>query len=227
MSVPATEGAVRLLIADDHELYRRGLQTVLSLDQRIEVVGEASDGEEAVRRAVELAPDVVVMDVRMPRLSGIEAAGAIRAQAPSTRILILTMSDEEADLFAAIKAGANGYLLKEVPAEEIADGILSIHAGQSLIPPSMAAQLLTEFAELSRRAESGPADGAPRLTDREVEVLRLVAKGQQNRDIARELFIAENTVKNHVRNILEKLQMHSRTEAAMYAVRERLIDDVG
>ncbi|MFV0461716.1 MAG: response regulator [Nostocoides sp.] len=218
--------AVRLLIADDHELYRRGLQTILSLDDRIDVVGEAGDGEEAVERAVELAPDVVAMDVRMPRLSGIEACSAIRTQVPSTRILILTMSEDEADLFAAIKAGANGYVLKDVPGEEIADGILAVHAGQSLIPPSMASQLLNEFAELSRLAESGPNPGTPRLTEREIEVLRLVARGLHNRDIARELFIAENTVKNHVRNILEKLQMHSRTEAALYAVRERLVDNI-
>ncbi len=218
------ETVVTLLVADDHDLYRRGLQMVLGQDERIRIVGEASDGLEALDLAVELVPDVVLLDVRMPRLSGLKAAARIREQVPSARILILTMSDDETDLFEAIKAGANGYLLKDMPGEEVADGILAVAAGQSLIPPSMAAQLLTEFAQLSKRpTSSGP--GVPRLTDRELEVLRLIARGQANKDIARDLFISENTVKNHVRNILDKLQLHSRMEAAMYAVREKLIDE--
>ncbi|MEO7069397.1 MAG: response regulator transcription factor [Nostocoides sp.] len=222
-TAPPDEAVVTLLVADDHDLYRRGLQMVLGQDDRIRIVGEASDGLEAVDLAVELVPDVVLLDVRMPRLSGLKAAARIREQVPSARILILTMSDDETDLFEAIKAGANGYLLKDMPGEEVADGILAVAAGQSLIPPSMAAQLLTEFAQLSKRP-STPGSGVPRLTDRELEVLRLIARGQGNRDIARGLFISENTVKNHVRNILDKLQLHSRMEAAMYAVRVKLID---
>ncbi len=219
----ADEAVVTLLVADDHDLYRRGLQMVLGQDDRIRIVGEASDGLEAVALAVELVPDVVLLDVRMPRLSGLKAAARIREQVPSARILILTMSDDETDLFEAVKAGANGYLLKDMPGEEVSAGILAVAAGQSLIPPSMAAQLLTEFAQLSKRP-SGPGAGVPRLTDRELEVLRLIARGQANKDIARDLFISENTVKNHVRNILDKLQLHSRMEAAMYALREKLID---
>ena len=220
---PPDEAIVTLLVADDHDLYRRGLQMVLGQDHRIRIVGEASDGAQAVELAVELVPDVVLLDVRMPRLSGLKAAARIREQVPSARILILTMSDDETDLFEAVKAGANGYLLKDMPGEEVAAGILAVASGQSLIPPSMAAQLLTEFAQLSKRPAS-TSPGVPRLTDRELEVLRLIARGQANKDIARDLFISENTVKNHVRNILDKLQLHSRMEAAMYAVREKLID---
>ena len=218
------EGLVTVLVADDHDLYRRGLQMVLGHEERIRIVGEASDGLEVVQLAVDLVPDVVLMDVKMPRQTGIRACAQIKEQVPSAKILMLTMSDDEDDLFGAIKAGASGYLLKDVPGEEVAAGVLAVHAGQSLIPPSMAAQLLTEFAQLSRRSEPG-APGSPRLTDRELEVLRLVAKGRANKDIAKDLFISENTVKNHVRNILDKLQLHSRMEAAMYAVREKLIDE--
>ena len=217
---------IRVLVVDDHVLYRRGLERVLELEEDIVIVGEASDGAEAVARAEELVPDVVLMDVRMPRSSGIEACVAIREVAPSARIVMLTMSEEEADLFSAVQAGANGYLLKDVPGEEIAASLRAVHGGQSLISPSMASHLLAEFAALSRRgaARDAAAVPAPRLTARELEVLRLVARGRSNRDIAGELFISENTVKNHVRNLLEKLQLHSRMEAAMYAVKEKLLD---
>jgi two-component system NarL family response regulator len=216
---------IRVVIADDHVLYRRGLQMVVSQDEDIEIVGEAGDGKEAVDRTVELLPDVVLMDVRMPHTSGIEACQKIKSQVPSTKIIMLTMSDEESDLYEAVKAGANGYLLKDVPGEEIADGVRAVHNGDSLISPSMASKLLAEFALMSRRQGERPsAVGAPRLTERELEVLRLVARGLANKEIAHDLFISENTVKNHVRNILEKLQLHSRMEAAMYAVRENLLE---
>ena len=143
----------------------------------------------------------------------------------SARILMLTMSDDEADLFEAVKAGASGYLLKDLPGEEVAASIIAVHRGQSLISPPMASKLLAEFAALSRRQhDTTGVVAAPRLTDRELEVLKLVARGMANKEIARELFISENTVKNHVRNILEKLQLHSRMEAAMYAVRENLLE---
>ncbi|MFP5347140.1 MAG: response regulator [Actinomycetes bacterium] len=215
---------IRVLVADDHVLYRRGLEMVLAAEPDIEIVGEAEDGSEAIARAEELLPDVVLMDIRMPRRTGIEACSRIKEAVPSTKIVILTISDEESDLFQAVRAGANGYLLKDVPAEEIADGIRAVAGGQSLISPSMASALLTEFAALSRRDETRAQLPAPRLTERELQVLRLVARGMANRDIASELFISENTVKNHVRNILEKLQLHSRMEAVMYAVREKILD---
>ena len=217
---------IRTLIVDDHALFRRGLEMVLESEPDIELVGQASDGEEAVSKAGESLPDVVLMDIRMPRSSGIEACRAMKDLAPSTKIVILTISDEEEDLFEAIRAGASGYLLKDIPLDEVADTVRAVHGGQSLINPSMAGKLLTEFAALARRDEEETPQQvpAPRLTDREIQVLRLVARGMNNRDIAKELFISENTVKNHVRNILEKLQIHSRMEAVMVAVREKLIE---
>jgi len=181
-------------------------------------------GDEAIARTEELLPDVILMDVRMPRRSGIEACSAIKEIAPSTKIIMLTISDEEGDLYDAVRAGANGYLIKDVPGEEIVQGLRAVYAGQSLISPSMASKLLSEFALMIKRQDERPAAPAPRLTERELEVLKLVARGMANKDIARELFISENTVKNHVRNILEKLQLHSRMEAAMYAFREKILD---
>jgi DNA-binding NarL/FixJ family response regulator len=215
---------LRVLIVDDHALFRRGLQMVLRQESDIDVVGEAADGHEAVDKAQELMPDVVLMDVRMPGQSGIKATEQIRDNLPHAKILMLTISDEEADLYDAIKAGASGYLLKEISIDEVADAVRSVWAGQSRISPSMASKLLTEFAAMSRRAEERQQLPAPRLTDREMEVLKLVAQGMNNRDIAKELFISENTVKNHIRNILEKLHLHSRMEAVVYAVREKLLE---
>jgi DNA-binding NarL/FixJ family response regulator len=218
------EQGLRVLIVDDHALFRRGLQMVLKQETDIDVVGEAGDGHEAVDKAQELMPDVILMDVRMPRRSGIEATQQIKDLLPHVKILMLTISDEEADLYDAIKAGASGYLLKEISIDEVADAIRSVWAGQSRISPSMAAKLLTEFAAMSKRADERQQLPAPRLTDREMEVLKLVAQGLNNRDIAKELFISENTVKNHIRNILEKLHLHSRMEAVVYAVREKLLE---
>ena len=222
------EGAtekLRVMVVDDHALFRRGLDMVLSGEPDIELVGEASDGEEAIQKAAEVMPDIVLMDVRMPKRTGIEATAEIKELMPHVKILMLTISDEETDLYDAIKAGASGYLLKEIPIEEVADAIRGVWAGQSRISPSMASKLLTEFAAISKGAAERPAMPAPRLTDREMEVLRLVAQGLNNRDIAKQLYISENTVKNHIRNILEKLHLHSRMEAVVYAVREKIDRD--
>ena len=215
---------LRVLIVDDHALFRRGLQMVLEDEPDVEVAGEAADGHEAVLKAQELMPDVVLMDVRMPGQSGIQATREIRDLLPHTQILMLTVSDEEADLYEAIKAGASGYLLKEIPTDEVPEAIRAVVAGQSRISPSMASKLLNEFVTMTKRAEARRMTRVPRLTEREMEVLQAMARGLNNRDIAKNLYISENTVKNHVRNILEKLQLHSRMEAVIYAVREKILE---
>ena len=215
---------LRVLVVDDHALFRRGIHMVLMQEEDIAVVGEASDGHEAVEKALDLKPDVTLMDVRMPRMGGIEATRRIREAIPNAKILMLSNSDAEEDLYESVKAGASGYLLKEIPIEEVAEAIRSVWDGQSRLSPSIAAKLLAEFAAMSKRAEEHRALEAPRLTGREMDVLRLLAKGLSNREIARELLIAENTIKNHVRSILEKLHLHSRTEVVVYAVREKLLE---
>lgn len=216
--------SIRVLLVDDHVLFRRGVAMVLEQEPDITIVGEADCGTTAVAQATELLPDIVLMDVRMPRRTGLDACTAIKSVAPDARIVMLTVSDEEADLFEAVRAGAMGYLLKEISIEALASSIRSVHAGQSLISPSIAARLLTEFVSMVKKDDESNQIATPRLTDREMEVLRLMARGLNNRDIAKDLFISENTVKNHVRNILEKFQLHSRMEAVVYAVREKLLE---
>ena len=209
----------RVMVVDDHALFRRGLVSVLDEEADIDVVGEAGDGEEAVKLAADSQPDVVLMDVWMPNARGIEACPRIRKAVPHTKFIMLTMSDEESDLFDALKVGASGYLLKQIAVTDIADTIRRIVAGRPSIDPSMATKLIGEFAELAKQESAAEPVVIPQLTPRETEVLKLVARSLNNREIGGRLFITENTVKNHVRNILEKLQVHSRTEAAIYAVR--------
>jgi DNA-binding NarL/FixJ family response regulator len=217
---------IRVLIADYYALFRRGLENVLEIEDDIDLVGQARDGAEAVAVAREALPDVVLMDVRMPKISGIEACRAIKEVAPSAKIVMLTNSDEEEDLFDAIRAGASGYLLKDIPLDEVAEAVRAVDRGQSLINPSMTGKLLTEFVMLANRDSEDRAVpvAASELTEQETEVLKLVARGMNNRDIAKELLISENTVKNHIRSILEKLQIHSRMEAVMIAIRQKLIE---
>jgi DNA-binding NarL/FixJ family response regulator len=213
---------VRVLVVDDQELFRRGLTMLLAAEPGIEVVGEAGDGDEGTALAESVAPDVVLLDIRMPKRTGLEACSTIKQAVPSAKIIMLTVSDEEADLYEAVKSGASGYLLKDSSIEEVSQAVRVVADGQSLISPSMAVKLIDEFKQMSRPERDNV--GGLRLTDRELEVLRLVARGLNNREVAKQLFISENTVKNHVRNILEKLQLHSRMEAVMYAVREKLLD---
>ncbi|MGH3353133.1 MAG: response regulator [Nocardioides sp.] len=224
--MPSTSGPdrepIRVLVVDDQELFRRGLVALLASEPGIEVIGEATNGIEGTERAAAAAPDVVLLDVRMPKQTGLEACVAIKEAVPSANIIMLTVSDEEADLYDAVKAGAMGYLLKDSSIDQVAQAIRVVADGQSLISPAMAVKLMEEFKQMSSPDRS-PVPG-PKLTDRELEVLGLVAKGLNNREIAKRLFISENTVKNHVRNILEKLQAHSRMEAVMYAVKQKLLD---
>lgn len=214
--------AVRVVICDDHELFRRGLGMLLASEPGIEVVAEAADGAEAIALAAEHRPDVVLLDVRMPGTDGIAAARAIVAASDAVRVVMLTVSDAEGDLYESVKAGAHGYLLKDVAADDLLAAIRGVGAGQSLLSPPMAAKLLAEFNTLARAAEARGSQ--PRLSERELEVLGLLARSLPNRAIAEELGISENTVKNHVRNILEKLGLRSRVEAVVHALREGLVE---
>jgi DNA-binding NarL/FixJ family response regulator len=204
---------VRVLIADDQALFREALTTLLEVQPGIEVVGEAGNGEEAVRRAGELRPDVVLMDLRMPVLDGIAATARLTSEQPAVRVLALTTFDDDEDLFAALRAGAVGYLLKDVSAARLVEALDAAVRGESVLQPSVAAKLVARVARL-------PADAAPAehpLTDREVDVVRLLADGRSNREIAAALFLAEGTVKNLVTGVLAKLDVRDRTQAALRA----------
>jgi DNA-binding NarL/FixJ family response regulator len=211
-------GAIRVLLAEDQTLMRQGLRTILDLEEGFEVVGEAADGEEAVALALAVRPDVVLMDVRMPRADGVAATARLTAGLPSTRVIILTTFDHDEYVFEGLKAGARGYLLKDTPAAELLGAIRSVHAGGSVVQPSVATRLITEFA---RGAPRGP--GYEPLNERERGVLRLLAEGLSNREIAARLALAEGTVKNHVSVILDKLQAANRTHAARVAREQGLI----
>ena len=213
------DSTIRVLLVDDQELFRRGVKMVLEAEGGLDVE-EADDGDKAIASVEAYPPDVVLLDVRLPGRSGVEICAAIKSVSPSTAIIMLTASDEEQDLYRSIKSGASGYLLKDGSTyDQVAEAVRLGASGQSLLTPSMATKLLDEFVTMTK----SPGTGA-QLTARELQVLRHVAKGQSNREIAEELFISENTVKNHRRNLLEKLQMKSRMEAAMYAVRSNLLD---
>lgn len=216
-------GGIRVVVADDHHQHRQVMRAILETEPDISVVAEAADGKAAVHNAVSTAPDLVLMDIQMPVLDGIAACRELARVAPAVRIVMLTMSDDEADLFEAMRAGARGYVLKSASADALVAAVRAVAAGQAIIPPTMAGQLVGEFARAPREAAGDLA--GPSLTERESEVLRWVARGASNKEIARQLFISENTVKNHVRNILDKLQLHSRVEAATYAIRRNLLDD--
>lgn len=218
--VSTTADRIRVLLVDDQELFRRGVKMMLDADGGLDIE-EAGDGDRALELVTISPPDVVLLDVRMPGRTGVEICADIKAVSPTTGIIMLTASDEESDLYESIKSGASGYILKDGSTyDQVVEAVRLVAAGQSLISPSMATKLLEEFVQISR--PQAPNSG---LTNRELEVLRQVAKGMSNREIAAELFISENTVKNHIRNLLEKLQMKSRMEAAMYAVRSNLVED--
>ena len=216
----ATEAGVRVLLVDDHDLFRTGLRTLLE-EQGVEIVGEAANGDDAVMLVEEHAPDVVLMDLEMPGKGGIEATREIAAAAPLTRVVVLTISDQDADVMDAVVAGACGYLLKDATIQDRLRGIAAANRGESLISPAIAAKVLQRV-----RASSPDLETAQLLTtqlsDRELQVLKLIANGKDNAQIAGELFISAKTVKNHISNILLKLSIENRIQAAVFAVRSGL-----
>ena len=209
---------IRVLIADDHAVVRRGLRTFLDLQEDIDVVGEAEDGEEAIAEAGRSRPDIVLLDLVMPRLDGVAAIRGIRECSPSSRVIVLTSFLDDDKLLPAVRAGAAAYLLKDVQPQELVGAIRTVQAGESELHPAAAARVLAELADGGPRGEPRAA-----LTPRELEVLELIARGLPNKLIARELGVAEKTVKTHVSNLLGKLGLSDRTQAALYAVREGLV----
>ncbi len=215
---------VKVLIVDDHPLFRRGIISALANQDGLTVVGEASDGLEAIKKTEELAPDVVLMDLNMPRCTGLEATQAIETRMPQVNILVLTISENEGDLFSAIKFGAKGYILKNTGPEELVHAILHIAQGGVIVSPLMATKLLAELKGLGGGVEKEAAEEAEAgISPRENEVLQLVARGATNKEIADSLFISENTVKTHLRNIMDKLHLANRSQAAAYAVKMGLV----
>ena len=208
---------IKLLLADDQALFREGLHTLLSLQPDFEVVGEAENGAEAVRLAAALQPDVVLMDVQMPELDGVAATRRLHAEQPNCRVILLTTFDDDEYVFEGLRAGALGYLLKDAPSARLADAIRAAARGESFLQPSVAAKVVAEFTRLSGPTPARPSPLAEPLSERETEVLRLLAEGASNKDIAARLVLAEGTVKNHVTNILTKLDVRDRTQAAVRA----------
>ncbi|HHS96527.1 MAG TPA: response regulator transcription factor [Chloroflexi bacterium] len=208
---------IRVLLVDDQRLMREGLRTLLELEPDLEVVGEAGDGEASLEAYAALRPDVVLMDVRMPGMDGVEATRRLRERWPEARVIILTTFDDDAYVFEGLRAGALGYLLKDVSGEELAEAVRTVAAGGALIQPSVARKVVAEFARLAPPARSAE-EGLPEpLSEREQEILQLLARGLTNREIATRLHLAEGTVKNYVTSILQKLGVRDRTQAALRA----------
>jgi DNA-binding NarL/FixJ family response regulator len=210
---------IRILLVDDQALFREGLHTLLSVQPDFQVVGEAANGEEALRLAATQRPQVALMDVRMPVLDGVAATRRLREMLPEVRVIVLTTFDDDEYVFEALRAGAVGYLLKDVPSDKLYEAVRAAARGDSFLQPSVAAKVVAEFSRLAAQVPSKPAEQEllDPLSEREVEILRLIASGASNRVIAAQLVIAEGTVKNHVTNILAKLGVSDRTQAALKA----------
>lgn len=218
---------IRVLLADDHNLVRGGIAQLLALEPDMAVVGEAADGAEAVARALDLRPDVVLMDLDMPRMNGTEAMGRIKAALPETVVIALTYSADEKDIAEAIKAGAEGYLLKNLEPDTLAARVREALRGEAPMSGAVARKLLRDLrqppAPPPAVAAGPPEAGRPALTSRELQILALIAEGATNRDVGKQLFLAENTVKNHLKHILAKLQVENRAQAVAWAMREGLL----
>lgn len=214
---------ITILLVDDQPLFREGLRTLLSVQPDFEVVGEASNGEEAIRLAHSLQPSVVLMDLQMPILDGVAATRRLHKEQPNTRVIVLTTFDDDEMVFDGLRAGAIGYLLKDAPSEKLAEAIRVAARGETFLQPSVAAKVVAEFARLTTKTAGAGNSIVEPLSERELEILRLVASGQSNREIAGTLFLAEGTVKNHVSNILGKLDVRDRTQAALKAKESGLI----
>lgn len=212
---------LKILLVDDHEVVRLGLKSLLANYPKFEVVAEAGNAEEAIRRAGEYKPDVIVMDIRLPGKSGIEATREIIAKRPETKVIMLTTFADDELLFDAISAGASGYVLKQIDSGELINALERIGRGESLLDPAVTQQVFKRMRENTRKAET---QAFAQLTDQELKVLALVAKGKRNKEIASEVFLSEKTVRNYVSSILNKLGLSSRTEAAAYAVKHRIED---
>ncbi|NTU84169.1 MAG: response regulator transcription factor [Chloroflexales bacterium] len=209
---------INVMLIDDHRVVRQGLRDFLELQGDIDIVGEASSGEEGVQLARELLPDVILMDLVMPGIDGVETTRRVKAASPSTRVIVLTSFADDDKVFPAIKAGAISYLLKDVSPEDLAHAIRAAQRNEAVLHPEVAAKLMQEFS--APRPGEAPVD---QLTPREMEVLRLIAKGKSNKEIADTLIVSEKTIKTHVSNILSKLHLADRTQAAIYALRQRLV----
>ncbi len=214
---------MRVLLVDDHTLVRNGIASLLTANN-IEVVGEASDGLEALEKTRQLKPDIVLMDIKMPRYNGLEATRLIKAEMPQTKIVILTVSDDDEDLFEAIKSGAEGYLLKNIKAREFLALLSGVVKGEAAISPLLATKIIEEFSRQMKEAVAPPS--VSELTEREIDVLKLVTDGAINKEIAASLYVTENTVKYHLRNIMEKLHLRNRAQAAAYAVSKGIIPHI-
>lgn len=220
---------IRILIADDHRVVREGLAAILKSRNDMDVVGEATNGIEVIEKAKTLRPDVILMDVSMPQMNGIDATRAIRKSLPEIGIVVLTMHDDDATIFDLVGAGVHGYLLKEADSSEVVKAIQSIYRGESMIHPSIARKLLVEFSQggpssKPSKGKKEPPRQAYNLSAREIDVLRRVAKGKTNKEIASELTLSEKTIKNHVRNIFHKMRVFDRTEAAIKGIQEGIIE---